>query len=294
MRLDSARPNALDERIHEGLPAAFGLARQLCVDCLPYHALRPFFRVTEPNKGVRADWATMEPAVAALIAAGRRRVLVAGAGDTGIASLVLTAARGKPLALTVLDRCATPLVQVQQLAARHGLRVATRQDDLTRFDLPGSFDLVVAHHVLQFLPPGGPEPMLTRVARALAPGGRLLLASREARWRRWRNQEFAGPEGAAETYEAGMRARVEAAGVMPVGEARAAFDAFLRRNAQDRVRRTERYEEAEGLAPLLDRAGLEAEWSHETASVQQGPAETRPARSGEIVVARRRGEPAER
>lgn len=290
--MDQARPPAVDERIGADPEAEFQLALRTCIDCAPYHALRPYLRASGSSGGVGQDWAQMEPAVARLIAEGRRRVLVIGAGDTGIAALVLTAARGRPIQLTVLDRCATPLVQVQRMAARHGLRVSTRQDDLLTFDLPEAFDLVVGHHVLQFLPPGGPEITLRRAARALAPGGRLLLVTRERAWKMWRDKAFAQ---AGEAYEAAYVREVLGSmaqrGLQPPGRDRGLFDAFLQDAARNRVRRASRYHTAEDFEAQLAAAGFVLEASVEASNLPDWLAAMPPAerpRVGVIAVARPR------
>lgn len=290
--LEEARPPAVDERIGVDPEAEFRLARRTCVDCASYHALRPYLRASGSAGGVGNDWAQMEPAVARLIDEGRRRVLVIGAGDSGTAALTLTAARGRPIQLTVIDRCATPLVQVQRLGARHGLRVTTRQDDLLTFDLPDAFDLVVGHHVLQFLPPGGPTAMLGRAARALAPGGRLLMVTRERAWKTWRDKAFAQ---VGETYEAAyveeVLTRIEQRKLQLPRQDQAAFDAYLRAAARNRVQRAERYHTAEHFAAQLDAAGFVLESSIDLRHVPPGLATkspVEPPRAGVIAVARPR------
>lgn len=294
MQPGEAHPPALDQRLESEAEASFETALRLCVDCAEYHAVRPYLRAGRTVSGIANDWDAMEPRLAALIAGGRRRILVAGSGDSGVATLVMTAARGLPVALTVMDRCATPLVQLHRLAARHGLRIDTRQDDLTSFDLPDAFDLVVAHHVLQFLP-GGEIAMLRRVERSLAPGGRLFLASREAAWRSWRDSRFGRPgDDWVKGYIAFALERMQARGVPPPRRHRADFDRLLAAHARQRLGRGQLYGEHSGLAAQLQAAQLEELWSVALESNGYGEGQTspeaRPARSGMLLLAGRRGE----
>ncbi len=290
--LGEARPPAVDERIGVDPEAEFQLALRTCVDCAPYHALRPYLRAAGSASGVNSDWQGMEPAVARLIAEGRRRILVTGAGDTGIAALVLTAARGQQIHLTVIDRCATPLVQIQRLAARHGARVTTRQDDLLTFDLPDAFDLVVGHHVMQFLPPGGPAALLRQAARALAPGGRLLMVTRERAWKRWRDKIAAREgESAAAAYIGEVLRGLEQKRLAPPSREAARFHAFLQTAARLRMQRADRYDSAEAFEALLASNGFILDSSTETGQLRPEfaalPAAERP-RVGVIAVARPR------
>lgn len=252
----------LDEGLRGTVLRAFELAHQLCADCQRYHALRPYLRLSGEQRGVDHDWAVMEPLLAELIAAGRRRVLIVGSGDTGITSLVLSAARGAPLAVTVIDRCATPLVLIHEMAARHGRQVRTLQQDLRQIELPGAFDLVVGHHVIPFLPPAGRLALLEGSRRALAPGGRLVMALRDRQWRGTREQRY----GATEAERAqGFVAKVEselAARRIPLPAAPERLAHHLRTQAAERSKVDANYDSRETLQDLFARAGfmIERQW----------------------------------
>lgn len=280
---------AIDERQRENAAHAFDLALRLCVDCQQYHALRPYLRLTKETAGVRSDFAAMEARLATLIAEGRRRVLVVGAGDFGIASLALSAARGTPIALTVIDRCATPLVVIQELSAQHGFRVRTLQADLTDFHLPGAFDLVVGHHVLPFIQADKRPAMLRCVARCLAPGGRFFIAVRDPAWRRWRDTRFAGPE---DSYEKRFLDRVwgdlAEARVEPPPQ-RAIFERHLREHAAIRKERVRRYDDLDALRETFARVGLtivEERASQDERRLEGMDMTIRPDSSGVYITAR--------
>ena len=129
---------------------------------------------------------TLGRAVRALLVDGhgpRLHVLDAGGGD---------ASDSVPLALaghdvTVVDPSATLLARARERAAAAGTTIATVEgaiEDLEDLeDLAdgrdvggrGRFDLVLCHHVVQYLP--GSEAAVAALAPLLRPGGRLSLMS---------------------------------------------------------------------------------------------------------------------
>ncbi len=110
-----------------------------------------------------------------LIGAGAAwRVLDVGAGD-GRDALPL-AQHGHTVLL--LDRDAAMLAEAERCAAALNIsdRIRTRQVDVSAGDLPldpGSYDLVLCHNLLQYLP--DPTPLLHAMGRLLRPGGWLSL-----------------------------------------------------------------------------------------------------------------------
>ncbi len=283
----AALPLSPAQRLDEGLlaaaPRAFELAHELCVDCQRYHALRPYLRLSGEQRGVDTDWDVMEPLLAAEIAGGRRRVLIVGSGDTGITNLVLSAARGTPVAVTVIDRCATPLVLIHEMAARHGLRVRTLQKDLRQIGMPGAFDLVVGHHVIPFLPPAGRLALLEGAREALAPNGRLVMATRDAKWRSLREQRYGSNDaerarGFVTKVETALKERRIAA---PPGAER--LTRHLHAQAVQRSRSDQNYDPQETLQALFLKAGfhIEQQWAVEDKRASDGPRAV-----GQVLLAR--------
>lgn len=180
---------------------AWTLSAELCGDCRAYHGVWPWLRLAGLKQGLERDRPVLLPAVAAALAAGRRRVLVAGAADAGLAELVL-AAGGDP-ALTVVDRCATPLRLTEIAVAGLDRQVTTRVADLTRDRLPPA-DLIVAHSVLGHIAPAARPAALGHLRDALDGGGELLLVFR-----------LAGPPGSTEPSLGELTARLAARGLAP-------------------------------------------------------------------------------
>ena len=104
------------------------------------------------------------------------RVLDVGGGD-GRDALPL-AQRGHTVHL--LDRDAAMLAEAERCAAELGVanRIRTQLTDVDANALPvtsDSYDLVLCHNLLQYLP--DPAPLLRGMAQALRPGGWLSLLS---------------------------------------------------------------------------------------------------------------------
>lgn len=192
-----------DEALRQVAPLAWRLSGRFCRGCRAYHGLWPWLRLAGVKQGLERDRPQLLPRLAALLAPGGRRLLIAGAADSGLVALCFQAAAGRPFELTLLDRCATPLVISRCFAARHGLSLRTLRADLRTLDRPDGADVILAHSVLGHLPVGDQVPALARLRAALAPEGRLLLVFRL-------RGEAATPRD--------LGARLAAAGLEPPGE----------------------------------------------------------------------------
>src|SRR5262249_10306073 len=123
-----------DFRYSEDIPQlaadSFELANRLCDTCTNYHALWPYLRLVRGTNGAEHEAPLRESILAERIASGYRRILIAGAADSGVLALVVRAARGWDVSVTVLDRCATPLELCRRFADRWSLSVAAIRADL--------------------------------------------------------------------------------------------------------------------------------------------------------------------
>lgn len=163
---------------------AFGLARQYCGACRAYHSLWPYLRLIDPTRGVDSDRPILLPMLREILQPGAQ-VLLAGSADAGIAELVLDAAGGRPVSLTVMDICETPLRQCEAIAPLPpGTTLRTLRGSITGQPQGGRHDLVVAHSVLSFLPEDQIDAAGQFIAGSLKPGGRLVLTTGLTRKRR--------------------------------------------------------------------------------------------------------------
>jgi SAM-dependent methyltransferase len=171
-----------DRRFTEDIPQlaadAFAVSGRLCGSCRIYHSLWPYLRLGGTPGGADDRKTLIESTLAEAIATGRRRIMIAGAADTGLLSLVVRAAAGAAVDITVLDRCATPLELCRRFAERWSLPIETLHLDLMDLAIEAAFDIVFAHTVLTFILPEQRLNVLTRLRRSLRPGGRLIIRFR--------------------------------------------------------------------------------------------------------------------
>ena len=135
---------------------AYGLALVHCGSCRDYHLTRPFF-VAAGIRGVERDRPLFVPLLQKFVRPGAR--------------------------LLVADRCETPLAQCRDLVHWAPITIETEAVDLVTTPPLGSFDIIVAHYVLPFIPPDSRVAFLRNLARMLAPGGLLIAAYPLARAR---------------------------------------------------------------------------------------------------------------
>lgn len=170
------------EDLRKLAPQAFRLALERCDEsCRDYHATWPYRRLAGTNGGVEVDRHILVDMLRARdFRQPVRRVAIAGAADTGILDVVDEALgqRGRDLAVTVIDRCATPLALCELYAASRSLTLRTRQGDLREIELAELQDAVLLHSVLLYVPAEEHAALLRRLCGWLAPGGLLLLSHR--------------------------------------------------------------------------------------------------------------------
>lgn len=245
---------------HEDLPhiaaEGFELANRLCRGCGQLHALWPYIRLARATSaGLEDASSLLQSALSRLIAAGRRRVLVAGSADTGLLALVARAGAGHPLDIVVLDRCETPLELCRRLAQRWSLPIATLHEDLNALDRPATFDVVLVYGTLHFIAPDRRAEVLARMRRSLRPDGRLVLRVNASR-------RIAGDltEEGRDGYADWVPDELSRIGV-PLPEPPEAFRERLRLHAMSREHREGAFGTPEEIRALLVAAGLvTSEW----------------------------------
>ena len=97
------------ERLSDLAPQAYQLSDLLCGSCRNLYALWPYMRLLRSSTDVEHQGSSLEIALRVLIAGGVRKILIAGAADTGLLVLVLLAAANNNVHISVLDICETPL-----------------------------------------------------------------------------------------------------------------------------------------------------------------------------------------
>ena len=163
------------ERLGEIAAEAYAVAGRFCGSCRNLHALWPYIRLSRSSTGLERSGSVLETALRAFITTGLRKILIAGAADTGLLSLVLRAADDFDVNVTVLDVCASPLELCRRLAGQWSIPVRTVKQDLADLDERQAFDLVLVHGTLHFIAGEKRLNVLARIHRGLRPNGRLVL-----------------------------------------------------------------------------------------------------------------------
>ncbi len=95
------------------------------------------------------------------------RVLDLGCGEGRNAFFLA----GRGCEVTAVDISAAAISKLETLAARAGFRIEVEVGDIAEYPLAGSFDLVLAHGVIDYLENEKWRALLTRVKEHTAPGG---------------------------------------------------------------------------------------------------------------------------
>jgi hypothetical protein len=175
-----------DHRYREDLAqlaaAQYQIADRLCGVCRNFHAFWPYRRIARVVGAARPKLvgAALEALLAEVFADGRRRVLIAGAADTGLLAITARAGLGRDIEIVVVDRCRTPLELCRQFAKRWSLNAEMLHQDLTSLDVAASFDVVFANSVLRFIAPEQRIDFLSRLRGALRRDRRLVKSSTRA------------------------------------------------------------------------------------------------------------------
>ena len=106
---------------------------------------------------------------------GLRDILIAGSADSGLLALVARVGADYAPRIVVLDICETPLELCRRFADRWSLPIETIRQDLLDLNAERRFDIVLVHGTLQFISADRRAEALTRIRRAIRPGGRLVL-----------------------------------------------------------------------------------------------------------------------
>jgi len=231
---------------------AFALAERLCGACRHLHSLWPYLRLSRASTGVEGGRSELE-ALLRRTFADHRRILIAGAADTGILALVARAGAAHELDITVLDPCRTPLELNRRLAADWSLPLSTLHSPLQQLEAKREFDLVLVHGTLHFIPPEHQQEVLARLARALRPNGLLVLL--------YNTSPPLSSALSAEnrsTYPATVIQELERLGIA-LPEARDAFVARLDAHARTREGREGKFAAPAQVHALLHQAGFALE-----------------------------------
>ena len=161
----------IQEDFRELAAQAAEVAARCCGECQTHHMLWPLNRVARVVSAVEGGREAVTDAIKRYCRARRNRILIAGSSDTGVLCLAANAAKDHDAEFMVVDKCATPLELCRRFARRWGLHVETQVADVHEIGFDQEFDMVIAHSLLQFIPPQRRIDVFARFAAALKPDG---------------------------------------------------------------------------------------------------------------------------
>ena len=179
-----------EPEIDEALVHSAHMARRLALehcgeaahgDCTWYHGVWQYFRALGVTKTAGGSAAYFDQVLRSLaVQGGTRRVLISGAADDAMSLLALAAFRGvdRPLDLTIVDRCETPLALARWSAQRLGASVTTHRSDILAFESAELFDIVMTNSFFGAFDPTRRPQLFARWASLLRAGGKILLTNR--------------------------------------------------------------------------------------------------------------------
>lgn len=124
------------------------------------------------------------------------RILIAGSADYGMLAQVL-AACARPVEVTVVDLCETPLALCRWYAERLGTTVHTVIADALGFVSDRPFDVVCSHSVLGRFSADERRRLVAGWRDRLQPGGRVVTVNRVASTAAGAADRFAEPDASA-------------------------------------------------------------------------------------------------
>src|ERR1700681_3505469 len=84
MRGSPLSDSSFDEDLPQLAAESFVLSKGRCRSCGRMHALWPYIRLARASTGIEAASSRLQSVLTAIIAEGRRNILIAGAADTGL------------------------------------------------------------------------------------------------------------------------------------------------------------------------------------------------------------------
>ena len=227
----------------------FELAQRLCGTCRDYHANWPYRRLAGVIVDLEGDAAFLTP-VLGRVTPRNGHILISGASDAGTLALVAQSTAGLAPAITVADRCPTPLAVCQRYAETRPISLTTCRADLRHEPIRGLHDVILMHGFLRFVPAAGRPDFFRNLKASLTPAGRLVVVEILPR----RTEEQSNAENYAQHVIAALKAR---------GVALPEKEEFFRGRLEEDVQRADkRHAEPANpgdLSQLFEDAGLRVE-----------------------------------
>jgi len=177
-----------EEPLEESAPLAWRLAPELCrkdpatgESCAWFHALWQVLRLLGLNTTPEHHAVFFRGALRLLPQrTDRPAVLISGTADYSLLARLLPSLRGsgRDPAVTVLDRCETPLMLNRWYAQRASYGIATRCSDILAYGDGDRFDGVFTHSFIGQFAPDQRQALMAAWHRLLRPDGLVATVNR--------------------------------------------------------------------------------------------------------------------
>jgi hypothetical protein len=150
-------------------------------DCEWYHGAWQIFRLIGLITTICSDDDFFSRVLPPFCRNSRSKILVSGAADYALLARIVAAADidacGFPW-VTIVDRCATPLLLNQWYARQTSIPLAILQTDVLEYSSHNEFDLICTHSFLGFFSVEDRKRLVASWIRMLKPGGVVVTAQR--------------------------------------------------------------------------------------------------------------------
>lgn len=268
--------NDVEAQAREG----WRLGAELCTKCDAYHQAWGILRVAKVMAGISNDDSFLTPMIDELVRP-ESHVFIAGSADAGLLQLVVNSSTARPIRVTVVDRCPSPIALIDRVAIPDGVTVDAHTADLTTLDEQGRYDLILSHSMLPFVDDATRVAILRRFRASLTEGGRLLLVVRTA--------PLAPAEVRKEHGDAWLAQALKKLEARPdlIEFCGDTLNDRVAQNADARARRAYAFKETSEIVDMLARGGFAVE--RQLLSRESGALQVRGeriAKQGHIFVAR--------
>jgi len=146
--------------------------------CCDYHRSWSSVRLLQQGGSLPAGMEFFQRELSSLIELNRKRVLISGAADTGLMTLVCRIFKEFDAVpeVVLIDRCLTTVTQNRLMASYLGLEADIRQGDIRTINCD-PVDAVIAHSFLGFFPEPARQQVINAWGRVLSPGGKVLMST---------------------------------------------------------------------------------------------------------------------
>ena len=237
------------EDLHWQALRSIELGNALCKCEGYYHSIWSLLRAVGVVRGVKTEQPLLESVLAPHLN-NDAKFLIAGSADPGLFASIGRISGPNSPAITIIDKCRTPLELIQEFADMKGAACRILQNDIFELDGSERWGKILLHYTMDFVEPGQRRKFLERLMISLEPGGRLICVAKT-------NQRGAATKGEKleSAFLANAKNAISKSSFKPILENRN-FERMLQDYGKAATVRRLRMIAAEELKDLFDSSGF--------------------------------------